>query len=197
MWMRHSDLASCLKRPPTTPIAARDVFPPERQILALVLDNVLSPLECEALIRHSEITGYEPALLNIGYGRQVLRTDVRNNDRCIIDDVVAATILWERVQPYLPDTYRGKPFAGVNERLRFLRYYPGQEFKPHYDGTYRRPDGSEQSYLTIQVYLNGGDDLQGGDTILFDRKEHSGAPVVSGVKYTIRSDIMCTRSKVE
>ncbi|RHZ02910.1 hypothetical protein DYB26_009301, partial [Aphanomyces astaci] len=153
-----------------------------------------------------------PALLNVGYGRQVLRPDVRNNDRCIIDDVATASIVWDRVRPHLPSTFQGKPVVGVNERLRFLRYYPGQQFKPHCDGSYRRPDGSEQSYITIQIYLNGGDDLEGGDTVIFDRDntikvhpvpgrvlifqhynvEHSGAPVINGVKYAIRSDIMCS-----
>ncbi|RHY15747.1 hypothetical protein DYB25_000514 [Aphanomyces astaci] len=156
-----------------------------------------------------------PALLNVGYGRQVLRPDVRNNDRCIIDDVATASIVWDRVRPHLPSTFQGKPVVGVNERLRFLRYYPGQQFKPHCDGSYRRPDGSEQSYITIQIYLNGGDDLEGGDTVIFDRDntikvhpvpgrvlifqhynvEHSGAPVINGVKYAIRSDIMCSLNK--
>ncbi|RHY58046.1 hypothetical protein DYB34_000192 [Aphanomyces astaci] len=162
-----------------------------------------------------DLHDYDIALLNVGYGRQVLRPDVRNNDRCIIDDVATASIVWDRVRPHLPSTFQGKPVVGVNERLRFLRYYPGQEFKPHCDGSYRRPDGSEQSYITIQIYLNGGDDLEGGDTVIFDRDntikvhpvpgrvlifqhynvEHSGAPVINGVKYAIRSDIMCSLNK--
>ena len=56
--------------------------------------------------------------------------------------------------------------VGLNERLRwilwngklswvldfrFLKYSDGQYFKPHYDGTYTRPDGTETSYITIQV----------------------------------------------
>ncbi|RHY72010.1 hypothetical protein DYB30_007648 [Aphanomyces astaci] len=211
----RASLASSLTRPPTTPITVQEIFSPERRILAFVLENVLSSGECNALIRHSEASGYEPALLNVGYGRQVLRPDVRNNDRCIIDDVATASIVWDRVRPHLPSTFQGKPVVGVNERLRFLRYYPGQQFKPHCDGSYRRPDGSEQSYITIQIYLNGGDDLEGGDTVIFDRDntikvhpvpgrvlifqhynvEHSGAPVINGVKYAIRSDIMCSLNK--
>ena len=38
-------------------------------------------------------------------------------------------------------------------RLRILRYDPGDFFKPHYDGSYRRDNG-ERSYITIQLYLN-------------------------------------------
>ena len=38
-------------------------------------------------------------------------------------------------------------------RLRFLRYDPGEYFKPHMDGTYQRENG-DRSYITIQLYLN-------------------------------------------
>ncbi len=103
--------------------------------------------------------------------------------------------------------------VGVNERLRFLRYDPGQEFKRHYDGIFRRDDGSEISVITIQIYLKGGSSLVGGGTKLCKNKfvaqdmdvhpepgrvllfQHarilySGEPVIEGRKYTIRSDIM-------
>jgi len=38
-------------------------------------------------------------------------------------------------------------------RLRFLRYDPGEYFKPHFDGVYMRDNG-ERSCVTIQLYLN-------------------------------------------
>ena len=38
-------------------------------------------------------------------------------------------------------------------RLRFLRYNPGQYFKPHFDGMYERTNG-ERSFITLQLYLN-------------------------------------------
>lgn len=43
----------------------------------------------------------------------------------------------------------------LNERLRFLKYTPGQFFKPHFDGCYYTDDKSEASYMTLQIYLNG------------------------------------------
>ena len=43
----------------------------------------------------------------------------------------------------------------LNERLRFLKYTRGMYFKEHCDGSYRTPDGSEVSYLTVHIYLNG------------------------------------------
>ncbi|KAF0686795.1 Aste57867_21417 [Aphanomyces stellatus] len=211
--MESSSLAHYLVAPPQ--VAVQPDRPPNYPTskLVLTLDNILSTEECQTLIDASEALGYEPALLNVGGGRQELHTDVRNNDRCIIDDRIAAAIIWERVRPFLPPTFQGLPLVGVNERLRFLRYDPGQEFKPHLDGYYCRPDKSEMSFLTIQLYLNGGAALVGGATTIFNQSFndvipvhpvagralvfqhdgvwHAGAPVVQGRKYAIRSDVMC------
>jgi hypothetical protein len=38
-------------------------------------------------------------------------------------------------------------------RFRFLRYDPGEYFKPHMDGSYRRDNGDE-SKITVFIYLN-------------------------------------------
>ncbi|EQC33919.1 hypothetical protein SDRG_08599 [Saprolegnia diclina VS20] len=138
------------------------------------------------------------------------RPDVRNNERCILDDVETADILWRRLNGYLPSTFDDRTLVGINERLWFLRYDVGHEFKPHYDGTYDRGNG-EYSVLTIQVYLNsvasgGGTGLwlddksdvpflvepRPGRVLIFAHEPvcHSGEPVLDGRKYAIRSDIM-------
>lgn len=105
----------------------------------------------------------------------------------------------------------------LNPRLRFLRYGPGQYFKPHCDGRYDETasDPPQKSFLTIHLYLNdgGGDGgLQGGATRFWtpDKKHwldvhpqagrvlvfqqrmlvHSGEPVTGGVKVTMRTDCM-------
>jgi predicted 2-oxoglutarate/Fe(II)-dependent dioxygenase YbiX len=93
-------------------------------------------------------------------------------------------------------------------RLRFLKYSSGQEFKPHFDGSYVRDNG-ERSYWTLMLYLNEG--CEGGSTAFLsthtDEKVevtprvgrvlifqhdlyHSGEPVVSGWKYAMRTDVM-------
>ncbi|KAF0695416.1 Aste57867_13765 [Aphanomyces stellatus] len=211
-----SKLAPCLTCPPPHPIRVETIALADKSQLVLVLDNVLSPSECLALINASECKGYEAALIHMGGGRQVLCTDMRNNDRCILDDRDAATIIWDRIRPFLPATFEGNDVIGINERLRFLRYGPGQEFKPHFDGCFTRPtEPTEVSFLTIQFYLNGGKQkLVGGATTIFDGPNqvqihptagrvlvfqhngvwHAGSPVVAGRKYTIRSDIMCRLS---
>ena len=112
--------------------------------LALIVDNFLSKSECEHLIKITEAIGYEEALVNVGNGAQRSMRDVRNSDRCMIDDERVAAMFYQKSQQYIPETFNGMNNkhwikAGINERLRFLRYQKGGYFKPHFDGSYIRP----------------------------------------------------------
>jgi prolyl 4-hydroxylase len=110
---------------------------------------------------------------------------------------------------------------GVNPRLRFQRYDEGQEFARHVDGAYEREDGSARTHVTVQLYLNDG--FAGGTTTFLDLKHyqesaeasldvvpetgmillfehellHSGARLQQGRKYTLRTDVLYTVSRVE
>ncbi|CAF1283648.1 unnamed protein product [Rotaria magnacalcarata] len=181
--------------------------------LAFTLSHIFSSEECIEWIRMSEEKGYSLALLNVGGGREILAPKYRDSSRCLIDSVELAQKLFLRLEPYLPRTWKDGRFEliGLNERLRFLRYDPGQKFLPHTDGQYRRQDGSgEESFLTVQLYLN--DDFQGGETTFIDtdntqnqvsfsiktgmvlifehRIVHEGTSVKAGRKYTVRTDVM-------
>jgi len=180
--------------------------------LAFVLRNVLSREECERLIALSERNTYSTALLNVGGGNEVLETNVRDSSRHIRDDEEMADVMFQRLRPFLPTTWKNSELVSLNERLRFLRYDPGQRFEPHYDGTFQRKSGlkaGERSYITVQLYLNEG--FEGGETtflsesgrapvayvpqtgsaLLFQhRLLHEGSAVRSGRKYTIRTDVM-------
>jgi hypothetical protein len=133
--------------------------------LAFILLNVFTPEECQQWIEMTEERGYVPALIDVGT-HQTLRTDIRNNDRCMIDDVDLAKKIFERIKSYLPNVWKTHQLVGLNERLRFLRYGPGQAFKQHMgkkknviltfyirflfftDGRYCRGDASfERSYI--------------------------------------------------
>ncbi|KAJ4991003.1 hypothetical protein SVAN01_03574 [Stagonosporopsis vannaccii] len=113
----------------------------------------------------------------------------------------------------------------LNERMRFLKYVGGEYFKAHCDGTYETPDRKERSYFTLHLYLNDADDsrgqepLKGGATtfhsydmqkrvdvlpkygrvLLFQHRFllHSGDDVVTGTKYTMRTDIMFAKEAAE
>ena len=184
--------------------------------LAFILDNVLTEAECADLIKITEDQGYEPALINVGGGHQQLCPEVRNNERCILDSAEKANMIWERIKDYIPDVWKNKhTVVGLNERLRFLKYGPGQYFAPHQDGRYIRPDGSEESFITVQLYLNEG--FEGGNTTFMKRYkngenvgvvpktgrvlvfqhdiEHEGSLLLQGTKYAMRTNIMYTATR--
>ena len=98
------------------------------------MNNVLSENECSRIIQRSEDVGYKQALVNIGVG-EVLDSDYRNSDRCIIDDVEFAQILFERIKPFLPASMYGNwKLCGLNERMRILKYGKGKEHVLRHEG---------------------------------------------------------------
>lgn len=166
------------------------------------IPNVLSADECAAYIKLIEGIGFSAAPINVGGGRQRVVAGVRNNWRVMFDDECRASELWRKVSPSVPVFLNGRQAVGLNERLRFYRYDPGQRFAPHADGRYVAPTG-ESSLLTFMVYLNDG--FVGGETkfneisvvpeegmALIFRHElwHEGAEVESGRKYVLRTDVM-------
>ncbi|XP_076109076.1 uncharacterized protein LOC143077222 [Mytilus galloprovincialis] len=178
-----------------------------QKCLAFVLYNVFTKEECEEYIQIAEKKGFEVALLNAG-DRQVLATDVRNSSRCIWDTKEEVDKIWKRIKEYVPDVWCHREVMGLNERLRILRYDPGEYFRPHYDGMYKRNNG-ERSYVTVQIYLNEG--FEGGSTTFIgnhieERVEvvpktgsvlvfehpilHEGSELIAGRKYAIRTDVM-------
>lgn len=149
-------------------------LPEYKELYAVILDNVLTKSECEDLIRATEArTGgqWEPAMVNVGGGRQKLITDTRNCGRIIWDDRNVVAKIWDRVKESLPEIHslKGMPhvtgygpvkrgetlvMTRLNERMRFLKYTEGQYFRHHCDGSYVTPDGKEISYYTLHLYLN-------------------------------------------
>lgn len=164
--------------------------------------NVLSATECEALIARAEAAGFEPATINTRTGAK-RDEQTRDNDRVILDDIELASNLWTRIAGHVPVIRAGRQVVGLNERIRFYRYHPGQRFDWHVDAPFRRGNG-EMSLFTFMIYLNEG--YLGGATafrnsagivgergmaLLFEHGlTHTGAEVTHGVKYALRSDIM-------
>ena len=183
------------------------------------LSNVLSPEECAEYIALSEHIGYTAAGLTVGQDEYMMAPNVRNNDRVILDDQERAADLWHRIAEYVPSRIDQWSAIGLNERLRFYRYDPGQRFALHGDGSYRRKNG-DMSRLTFMIYLNDG--FEGGETCFYlanpylklidssgapdvsvvptegmalcfrHELRHEGAPVIRGRKYVLRSDVMYT-----
>src|ERR1044072_841488 len=133
-----------------------------------------------------------------------LVTDGRHNHRAAIEDGALSEALWHRVKRFIPENLESKTVVGLNERLRFYRYTPGQQFAPHQDGYYLRSE-RERSLLTLIMYLNEG--YVGGETFFLNSETlvapqtgkvlvfahqlwHEGLPVLSGVKYILRTDVI-------
>ena len=100
--------------------------------------------------------GWRPAMVNAGVGHEFLALDYRNSDRIIWDNHELTQRIWKRVLqgrnikdylsvlegkeycPVLGDwaAERGERWVitkqGVNERMRFLKYGPGQFFRRAY-----------------------------------------------------------------
>jgi hypothetical protein len=140
-----------------------------------VVDRFLDEATCDAL--KARITALSPALAPISAAEgMVVRTDIRNNERAVFDDVPLADALFAAARPFLPETLRGMPrttdtdgptwgASGLNERFRGYRYRPGQRFAPHYDGCFAR-NAEERSAITFLIYLDEG--FVGGETRILD-----------------------------
>lgn len=171
----------------------------------VLIDDVLTPAECDALIRRIDSLSPTVAPITTSRGFE-MRPDVRNNERVIFDDIELAARIYDRLAPHVPrqhEDFQGAPVA-LNERFRGYRYSPGMRFAPHFDGAFVR-NPTEKSELTVLLYLNG--DFTGGGTnfcdwdvniqpkrgqaLLFDHGvRHEGVEVTSGRKYVLRSDVM-------
>ena len=179
-----------------------------------VIRSFATTSECDGFIAQSETSGYVEATITTATG-SVMNRDIRNNARLIHDDRELAARLWQRAKPFLPDRIGEWRAMGFNERFRYYRYDPGQQFAPHGDGSFRRENG-EESQLTFMVYLN--DDFTGGETVFYadpgtvrvsvrpergmalifiHRQWHAGAPVLTGRKYVLRTDVMYVHGRSE
>ncbi len=174
------------------------------------LRGVLTPEECADDIARSEAVGYGDAPINTFAG-PVVNKRMRNNERVMVDCHATAAALWGRLKPFVPERRGSWVAVGLNERLRYYRYDPGQLFDWHFDGHYERTP-SERSALTVLLYLSGGfaggatefDFLdpsradrvtevvpEAGTALVFEHRIlHRGAPVTAGRKYVLRTDVM-------
>jgi len=176
--------------------------------------GALNQEQCAELLSTINDKGFTPALLNIGRGMQQLDTHVRDGHRVIVDSPEVANWLLEVLRPHLPERLGRLKLVGLNERLRFLCYTPGQSFEEHQDGCYIRPRGHPQegdrSQITVQLYLHDVPEENGGGTTFFPGKAnqvahqpvagsvllftqnlpHEGSLVKAGLKYTVRTEVM-------
>jgi prolyl 4-hydroxylase len=175
------------------------------------ITNVLSPNECKVWIDHAEEQGFASASV-LADGS---KNPHRNNDRVLLHDTERSLVLFKRLQPHLPPKWGDRSLLGLNGRLSFLRYGPGEHYGKHVDVPYEDNKTKQRSFITVQLYLNEG--FSGGETrfdqetgftkveerkyldvvpktgavLLFEHElTHEGCAVTAGTKYAVRVDVM-------
>lgn len=165
------------------------------------INNFLTPKECDDLILFSENLGFREAEVGLKSGAKMMKA-IRNNERLEYDDEALAKRFWEKLKGFCPPELDAAQAVGLNEHFRFYKYEPGQRFKRHIDGRYRRGE-TEESRITFMIYLNS--DYEGGETAFDTQKimpetglalcfiheqKHESIPILRGTKYVLRSDVM-------
>jgi prolyl 4-hydroxylase len=167
-----------------------------------IVEDFISPEECDKYIAQSETIGFEVAKVQLD-GGQKLFTGVRNNERIMFEHIELANELWLRAKPFLVQIKGKYEAIGLNEMFRFYKYSEGQRFKMHRDGSFER-DENECSWYTFLIYLN--DNFEGGETefqdlfsvapkkgsllVFYHPLKHEGKILTAGTKYVLRSDVM-------
>jgi len=167
-----------------------------------IIENLLTPEECQHFIDLAEKSGMEQASITTPNGNKI-DTSYRNNDRYIFDDPDLAQSLFDKIKSQLIYSDLEWQPAGLNERFKVYRYKPEQSFALHTDASFIRNE-KEKSFQTFLIYLN--EDYEGGETeflgmetispkigqatLFLHHLMHEGLPVISGVKYVLRTDVM-------
>ncbi|KAJ4396534.1 hypothetical protein N0V93_000754 [Gnomoniopsis smithogilvyi] len=174
----------------------KTVLPEYEGRYAVVLDNVVSPSECQEFIKLAESSvdmsrvaegiqnPWRPAMVAAGSGYEVLDSKYRNSDRIVWDQQEVVDRLWMRClqgdvgrtlleklevldndEKVVGITRKGRDWKvedqrwemrRLNKRMRFLKYGPGQFFRPHCDSHYtENTDGKVlKTFFTLHLYLN-------------------------------------------
>ena len=93
----------------------------------------------------------------------------RDCNRIHTVDKAMSDLMMPRLCPYLPEivTIDGARWrlSRFTHHWRYVRYYPGGHFSPHYDGAKMTMEPKPCiSVFTVQIYLNAGEDFTGGST---------------------------------
>ena len=145
----------------------------------IMIKNVFSKQECNSIINLCNELGFEDALINIGNGKQIKNTGVRDSDRCLIDSIEITEHLYSRINKFIPKYFKQynsiRKCIGLNKRLRVLKYNNGGYFKPHGDGSYYENINDEsnrnRTLITLLLYLNDQNiEFKGGELNFLDPK---------------------------
>lgn len=174
------------------------------------IDGFLTAAECESFLATIESIGFDDQFAGDG---RLLRSRAQFEDRHWAD------LIWQRLPPAIPSLsemydahFLPEPLPQIplnrfrpvqlNERFRCYKYGELEEFRRHQDFAHEYgPD--KRTFYTVLIYLNAG--YSGGQTrfddvtveptlgqlVLFPHElAHEGCRVESGMKYTVRTDVV-------
>eukprot|EP00592_Proboscia_alata_P029944 CAMPEP_0194443156 /NCGR_PEP_ID=MMETSP0176-20130528/126546_1 /TAXON_ID=216777 /ORGANISM="Proboscia alata, Strain PI-D3" /LENGTH=466 /DNA_ID=CAMNT_0039269365 /DNA_START=60 /DNA_END=1460 /DNA_ORIENTATION=- len=187
---------SNIQRIALPPNASRHGYP-SPSCLAVTMDNILSPSECQDIIQTASLASQSFQYITEavhtapdGSSHLVELQNPNPHKLSVFENPVVLSALWSRLEDPVRSAIRAHnhnsvrnhlntaDLRGLNPRLRVLKYDASDQdqFKPHYDATTTVGDGGGgelQSLLTVLVYLNNGAckaEFSGGETLFLDSK---------------------------
>lgn len=213
-----------------TPQAEIDKLRKEAQLNAVGHEGVAAALRDSYRLRRE--LGIQYSFVEAGQNTSVALT---------VESPQLADLLWQRCSPFIPPelqeqgamalvpgTYHAQ---GIIPVFRFMRYTAGQGFRPHHDPTRllrqhprTRERGTFCSLVTIALYLNSADEMDGGAlsflrqvdgkkkrskfesiatvepavgrAVIFPHKQlHEGGELAGGEKYMCQCDVLYRRAE--
>lgn len=163
----------------------------------LVLDNVLSPKECDSIVEYFESDGFE----------RYKKSDRYKN---ICNMPALTNVIAKRCNNYIAKQYNDKytwNFNNINECWRCVKCEPSSSLSSHFDATSVKSI-NEMSKYTVMMYLSDNEDGATyynqynlrvypvkGRCVLFDLKLQHNGEKNSKVKYILRSELYYTREQ--
>jgi len=147
---------------------------------ASVIDNLLSPAECNTLI---QLMQSAPHVAPVNYqGNPKQHSEQLGSVRVNLWSPELADSIWKKISPYiepvcadentLTDWWQGdksrknwQPVA-ISPLLRFMRYEKQGKHLPHYDAGFIYPDDNVRGLMSLIIYLTSHE--QGGETRMID-----------------------------
>jgi hypothetical protein len=182
-------------------ISVEGFYPSQNITDVFVVEGFLCPNHCKATLKLFQDAD------------KTLRVDdrFRSNNRITIYDPKLAARFFLSVEDTV-DLHQEPDFEpiGCNERFHLYSYNtPGDQFTLHADQPYIKEDTI--SFYTVLVYLT--DDYEGGEALIGGTEKfkpkagtalvfphyilHGAAPLISGTRYTLRTDVMYRSAKLQ
>lgn len=131
------------------------------------ISKAVAPQLCEEVLAKTERDfHFRPCKFN-----DQVNTDYRDCSEIKIQDNELIDRIWSEIKPHVPPICDGEALIGPHySRVYLLRYFKGQFFRRHYDGSSTSSKG-HQSRLSVLIYLNDMDEKTGGATRFYAEKD--------------------------